>query len=177
MYDILQLNDMLVPELKDIAQKLGITHLQKLSKQDLIYRILDQQALAGGKKSDADNGSDADAEPEYELLENENNLRNRRKRTVRKSAPEKIGGSHLTGQPRVIEQDNSAPVAKKPNHKEQKPQIAQAETKKELFPVDETQKQTAEDVIQPKHVRKEKPVRFDKCSPVEKEPAVEKTVV
>ncbi len=177
MYDILQLNDMLVPELKDIAQKLGITHLQKLSKQDLIYRILDQQALAGGKKSDAGNGSDADAEPEYELLENENNLRNRRKRTVRKSAPEKIGGSHLTGQPRVIEQDNSAPVTKKPNHKEQKPQIAQAETKKELFPVDETQKQTTEDIKQPKHVRKEKPARFDKSSPVEKEQAVEKTIV
>jgi transcription termination factor Rho len=56
MYDILQLNDMLVPELKDLAEQLGITGFKKLTKQDLIYQILDQQAVAGdrvSKKSDA----------------------------------------------------------------------------------------------------------------------------
>ncbi|MBV6438981.1 MAG: transcription termination factor Rho [Haliscomenobacteraceae bacterium CHB4] len=46
MYDILQLNDKLVPELKEIAQKLGIKGYNKLTKQDLIYKILDEQALA-----------------------------------------------------------------------------------------------------------------------------------
>ena len=45
MYDILQLNEMPVPELKDVAGKLKISHSDKLSKQDLIYKILDQQAL------------------------------------------------------------------------------------------------------------------------------------
>jgi transcription termination factor Rho len=45
MYDILQLNDMLVPELKDIAAKLKLPNYKKLSKQDLIYKILDEQAL------------------------------------------------------------------------------------------------------------------------------------
>ena len=45
MYDILQLNDLLVPELKDIADKLKIKGSDKLSKQDLIYKILDAQAL------------------------------------------------------------------------------------------------------------------------------------
>src|ERR1700748_696154 len=44
-YDILQLNDMIVPELQDIAEKLQITDLKNLGKQDLVYRILDQQAL------------------------------------------------------------------------------------------------------------------------------------
>jgi transcription termination factor Rho len=44
-YDILQLNDMIVPELQDIAEKLQITNLKNLGKQDLVYRILDQQAL------------------------------------------------------------------------------------------------------------------------------------
>ena len=39
MYDILQLNDLLVPELKDIADKLKIKGSDKLSKQDLIYKI------------------------------------------------------------------------------------------------------------------------------------------
>ncbi|MBA3648605.1 MAG: transcription termination factor Rho [Chitinophagales bacterium] len=45
MYDILQLNDMLVPELRDIADHLKIENSQKLAKQDLIYKILDQQAI------------------------------------------------------------------------------------------------------------------------------------
>ncbi|MBK8192536.1 MAG: transcription termination factor Rho [Lewinellaceae bacterium] len=46
MYDIIQLNDKLVPELKEIAQKLGVKGYNKLTKQDLIYKILDEQALA-----------------------------------------------------------------------------------------------------------------------------------
>ena len=45
MYDILQLNDMLVPELLDIAEQLKITGAKKLDKQALIYKILDKQAL------------------------------------------------------------------------------------------------------------------------------------
>lgn len=47
MLDILQLNDMLVPELKALAEKLGLKKYKSLSKQDLIYKILDQQALNG----------------------------------------------------------------------------------------------------------------------------------
>ncbi|MBL0233959.1 MAG: transcription termination factor Rho [Chitinophagaceae bacterium] len=49
MYDILQLNDMLVPELLDIAEELKITRAKQLNKQDLIYKILDVQAIAGSK--------------------------------------------------------------------------------------------------------------------------------
>jgi transcription termination factor Rho len=45
MYDILQLNDMLVPELLDIAEHLDIADAKQLNKQELIYRILDKQAL------------------------------------------------------------------------------------------------------------------------------------
>ena len=45
MYDILQLNEMLVPELKDIAENLGMKSYKRLSKKDLIYRILDEQAV------------------------------------------------------------------------------------------------------------------------------------
>ena len=45
MYDILQLNEMLLPELKDIAEKLKIKGLSKLNKKDLVYRILDSQAV------------------------------------------------------------------------------------------------------------------------------------
>jgi transcription termination factor Rho len=48
MYDILQLNEMLVPELKDIAGRLGIAEATSMTKSDLIYKILDHQALNSG---------------------------------------------------------------------------------------------------------------------------------
>ncbi|MEN9339683.1 MAG: hypothetical protein RIQ62_995 [Bacteroidota bacterium] len=53
-YDILQLNEMIVPELLDIAKKLDIKEANTFDKQNLIYKILDAQAvlpLAKTKKS------------------------------------------------------------------------------------------------------------------------------
>lgn len=45
MYDILELNKKLLPELREIAKQLNIKKLESLKKQDLIYKILDQQAI------------------------------------------------------------------------------------------------------------------------------------
>jgi len=56
MYDILQLNDMLVPELLDIAEKLDIPNSKKLDKQSLIYKILDKQAVIASE--DQGNGDE-----------------------------------------------------------------------------------------------------------------------
>lgn len=50
MYDILQLNDMLVPELRELAEKLELKGYKRLNKKELIYKILDEQAIAGDKK-------------------------------------------------------------------------------------------------------------------------------
>jgi transcription termination factor Rho len=51
MYDILQLSDLLVPELLDVAEQLQITNAKKLSKQDLIHKILDKQAVMNADKT------------------------------------------------------------------------------------------------------------------------------
>jgi len=45
MYDIIELNNKLVGELREIAKEMEIPKVEKLLKQDLIYKILDQQAL------------------------------------------------------------------------------------------------------------------------------------
>lgn len=45
MYDISSLNEKLLPELREIAKKLSIPGSEGLKKQDLIYKILDFQAL------------------------------------------------------------------------------------------------------------------------------------
>ena len=52
MYDILQLNDMLLPELLSIAEKLKIKDAKGSEKQALIYKILDTQALKGTDSSE-----------------------------------------------------------------------------------------------------------------------------
>ena len=46
MYEILQLNDMLVPELHDIAEQLAIPNFKKLEKQDLVNKIIEKQTVS-----------------------------------------------------------------------------------------------------------------------------------
>jgi transcription termination factor Rho len=55
MYDIIELNGKLLTELREIAKALNITKINNLKKQDLIYKILDQQALNPVSTSKADN--------------------------------------------------------------------------------------------------------------------------
>ncbi|MBC7720449.1 MAG: transcription termination factor Rho [Pedobacter sp.] len=45
MYDILQLNDMLLPELLDVAEQMKLSQVNQLDKQSLIYKILDGQSV------------------------------------------------------------------------------------------------------------------------------------
>ncbi|MBL4577024.1 MAG: Rho termination factor N-terminal domain-containing protein, partial [Flavobacteriales bacterium] len=45
MYDILELNKKLVGELKDIAKNLEVPKYEGLKKDELVYKILDQQAV------------------------------------------------------------------------------------------------------------------------------------
>ena len=52
MYDISQLNDLLVPELLDIADELHISNAKKLNKQDLIDKILDKQTHMSTAKNE-----------------------------------------------------------------------------------------------------------------------------
>lgn len=49
MYDILELNDKLLTELRQIAKELNIKRIEAYKKQELIYKILDQQAIAAAE--------------------------------------------------------------------------------------------------------------------------------
>lgn len=51
MYDILELSKKLLPELREIGKELHIKRVESFKKQDLIYKILDNQAIiASGVK-------------------------------------------------------------------------------------------------------------------------------
>lgn len=49
MYTLEELNVHLLSELKEIAEKLDITDFKKLPKKELIYKILDKQAITPEK--------------------------------------------------------------------------------------------------------------------------------
>lgn len=53
MYDILELNKKLLQELREIAKELDIKRVESLKKQDLVYKILDQQAIIASEKKPA----------------------------------------------------------------------------------------------------------------------------
>lgn len=79
MYTIDDLNVRLLSELKEIAEGMGVKNAKKLTKQDLVYKILDQQAISG------DSGTPevkAQAEPERKM-------RPRRRENVAPAPPKK----------------------------------------------------------------------------------------
>jgi transcription termination factor Rho len=113
MYDILQLNDMLVPELLDIAEQLKITGAKKLDKQELVYKILDKQAVAAseGKGEAAD---DKSKKPKRII-----------KTTTSNSTEEAIVESEEEEKPKKVEAKKGAPK------KEEKPSVVKKPKKKE----------------------------------------------
>ena len=50
MYNIIQLSNKELGELQEIANEMGLKGIKSLERQDLIYRILDEQAIAGAQK-------------------------------------------------------------------------------------------------------------------------------
>ena len=64
MFSIAQLQSMLVPELRDYAEKLGLKSYKKLNKKDLILTLLEQQAVKGTETvSEPPPASDTDRVP------------------------------------------------------------------------------------------------------------------
>ena len=53
MYNIIQLNDKELSELQSIAKELGIQNAESMKKDDLVYGILDEQAIANASKKAA----------------------------------------------------------------------------------------------------------------------------
>ncbi len=59
MLDISQLNYMLVPELRELAEQIGLQGYKRLNKQELIYKILDHQAAAGETAEEDDDDTES----------------------------------------------------------------------------------------------------------------------
>ena len=88
MYNIIQLNDKNLSELQAIAQELGIKKTDSLKKEELVYKILDEQAIAGATKKVA-----ADKLKE----ERKGDKQKRSRVTVKKEAADKVFTANKNG--------------------------------------------------------------------------------
>lgn len=81
MYDIIELSRKLLPDLRDIAKELDIKKIESYKKQDLIYKILDTQAILASEKKTEDKKlkSPRDLNIKREEVSVFNKLFNRRK--------------------------------------------------------------------------------------------------
>lgn len=77
-YNILELNEKLLPELQTIAEELGIKKVRSFKKDELIYKILDEQAISYA-------GIQAEKSKEKEVKKTEKKVR--AKKTVKEEKP------------------------------------------------------------------------------------------
>ena len=104
MYNIIQLNDKNLSELQSIAQELGIKKTDSLKKEELVYKILDEQAIAGATKKVA-----------AEKLKEERKVDRQQKRTrvtVKKESTDKVFTANKNGDLTKAKAEASAAAAK-----------------------------------------------------------------
>ncbi|EFI03532.1 transcription termination factor Rho [Bacteroides sp. 1_1_14] len=100
MYNIIQLNDKNLSELQVIAKELGIKKADSFKKEELVYKILDEQAIAGATKRVA-------AE---KLKEERKGDKNKRSRTAAPKKEEKVAPAAKNAE--VTKNKENAPAAK-----------------------------------------------------------------
>ncbi|HIX03112.1 MAG TPA: transcription termination factor Rho [Candidatus Odoribacter faecigallinarum] len=89
MYDILELNDKLLADLRQIARTLNIKRVDSFKKQELIYKILDQQALLAAQSTPVPEAQQPEGKEE---VQEERKERKQRTRVMRPGV-EKVGDS------------------------------------------------------------------------------------
>ena len=171
MYNIIQLNDKNLSELQVIAKELGIKKADSFKKEELVYKILDEQAIAGATKKVA-------AE---KLKEERKGDKNKRSRTAAPKKEEKVAPAAKNAE--VTKNKENAPAAKP----QQQPKEEAANKAKEA-PVAEPKAEKAApkrkvgrprkdaniaEKVENKEVENAKPI----VKPTEEKAVAEKTVV
>ncbi len=131
MYNLLQLNGMKVAELKEIAEQLQITGADKLKKQDLVYKILDVQAVQNPEPVEQDTPV-IDESPTSNSSD-EDETKPRRERIKKVVVEKNPTPSQKQTELSLESQENETPSNELPseNQQEREPQV------RELKPVNE----------------------------------------
>jgi transcription termination factor Rho len=127
MYDILELNNKLVADLRNIARDLGIKKVEAIKKQELIYLILDQQAINDSKEKKPVKSIDKPVKSNEKPLENREKPRKERfkkkerKEGIRQDTPKIENVVERTEKPilpEIIESETDIETETEPEIKE-----------------------------------------------------------
>jgi len=110
-YNILQLKEMEQADLVSMAKELGLKKVEKLEKDDLVYQILDQQAIVGAAKHAA-----AEKEIEAKREHQSGNAKPQSKKNKTKKAPPQKKAKE------ELELIKSVPTDQQSENKEKMPQ-------------------------------------------------------
>lgn len=141
MYNIIQLNDKNLSELQSIAQELGIKKPESFKKEELVYKILDEQAIASATKKVAADKAKEDRRDDKK--------KRSRISVVKKETPDKVYTATKDKAEKI--EPSSATQTPKPAVKEEKPAVAPQ-------PVQE-KKETEEAPVKKKTAKVKKTVR------------------
>jgi len=112
-YNILELNEKLLPELQSIAEELGIKKISSLKKEELVYRILDEQAISYA-------GQQAEKEKEKEAKKAEKQTKAKKpSKTAAAKAPK------AESKPKAVKAEVAAPKATQPVEEKQAAVVAE----------------------------------------------------
>lgn len=169
MYDITELNKKVVPELRKIARELGLKKVEAMRKQDIIYAIIDKQAVkkAVEETKDTDNDKSVDAKP-----------RARRKRTAKRVYNSENGATApvINNEQGTGDNNRKDPTAPKKEDNKQ-PDLFSSNGKQSASPKEEPVKTEPKEIvnkekISPQKAEVKKPVQ-KKEEKVEEKPATE----
>ena len=98
-YNIIELNEKLTTELRVLAKEMGIRRPDAYKKEELIYKILDEQAILETKKLTSDGGSrQNNKNPKYR-----DNKPTARKAATKKVEPKTLQAAPVKNEKRVVE--------------------------------------------------------------------------
>lgn len=111
MYNIIQLNDKNLSELQVIAKELGIKKADSYKKEDLVYKILDEQAIVGATKKVA-------ADKLKEERKNEEQKK-KRSRVAPTKKEDKVVSATKSGEANKTKEPTPVKAAPQPSQKEE----------------------------------------------------------
>ncbi len=154
IYNILELNEKLTIELRTIAKELGIRRPDAYKKDELIYKILDEQAILEARNKNS------------ESYQSEDRLEKKRNAATSKSKPAKSKENQKKPVKETLKQDVTAVVKQEQQPKEEPKKVEKkVQPEKDVKPQPQLQ---AQPVAEPKAVKKavEKDLNKENASPV-----------
>ncbi|MFR9166438.1 MAG: transcription termination factor Rho [Dysgonomonas sp.] len=146
IYNILELNEKLTTELRTLAKELGIKRPDAFKKEELIYKILDQQAILESKNKNSDS------------YKTESKISDKKKPSAKKSESKK-------GESKTVAEQTATPPKKESN------KVEENKTKPNIQNSPQKEKTENKKIEEPKTPKKEEPVNK---TVVEQKPPVEK---